>query len=106
MRNTVAEHHRPDRDARVEDPLVGQGVADGAGIRPAAPALELRDQLHCPDLRRAGNRPRREARAEEVERGDAVRQFTAHLRDEVRHVGVPLDLEEALDLDRTGDTDP
>ena len=80
-------------------PSLRQCVADGARVRTPPSALELRDQLHRPHLRCAGDRSRREACAQQVERRDAVAQVARHLRDEVRHVGVAFYLEELLDLD-------
>ena len=47
--------------------------------------------------------PRRERGAQQVERGDLGAQLAGHLGDEMRDVGEPLRLEEALDLDRSGD---
>ena len=97
-RDTVREDDRPDRDARVHLPT-REHVADGAGVRAAAIALELGHDLHRTDFRGAGDRPGREAGAEEVEGRDAFLQLAGHLGDEVRHVREALGLEEARDLD-------
>ena len=93
-------HERADRDARVELARLRQEVADRTGVDPAPVPLELGDDLHRPHLRRARDGARREARAQQLERGDAVAQLAHDLRDEMRHVRVPLGLHEALDLHR------
>src|SRR6266545_7393133 len=98
-REPVDEHDRADRDARVER-AVRQCVSDGAAVDAAPVALELRDDLHRANLRRAGDGSRGKARAQEVERRDPVAQFAGDLRDEVRDVREALRLEETLDADR------
>src|SRR6185312_9080734 len=105
MGDAVAEHDRPDRDARVEQTFVRQRVTDGARVRASSSSFELGDQLHRPDLRSAGDRSRREARPQEIERRDVVAQLARYLRDEVRDMGVAFDLEELLDLDGSRDAD-
>src|SRR6476620_10704265 len=52
VRDSVLEDERPDRDARIER-AAGQGVADRTGVGAAPMSLELRDDLHRPNLRRA-----------------------------------------------------
>src|SRR6266550_4975160 len=99
MRDAVLEDDRPDRDACVERALLWERVADGARVRPTSSALEFRDQLHRPHLRRTRHRSRREAGAEQVERRDAVPKIAGHLRDKVCNVGIALHFEELLDLD-------
>ena len=75
-----------------------QRVEHGAGVRPATVALELRDDLHRPHLRCAGHGPGGEARAQQVERRDAVAHDAAHLRHEMRDVREALRLHEAHHL--------
>ena len=97
--DAAVQDDRPDRDAGVEV-AVRERVADRAGVRPAPVALELGDELHRPDLRRAGDGAGREARAQEVERPDAVAQLADDLGDEMRDVREALRLHEPLDVHR------
>ena len=89
---------RPDRDAGVEV-AVRQCVADRPAVRPAPVALELGDDLHRPDLRRAGDGPGREAGPQQLEGAHALAELADHLGDEVGHVREALRLHEALDMD-------
>ena len=75
-------------------------VADGAGVGAAPVRLQLGDDLHRPDLGRAGDGARREAGAQGVEAGQAVAQAAGHVRDEVHDVRVALHVHELADLAR------
>ena len=101
MRHAVGKDHRPDRDARVEG-AARQRVADATAVRPAPVLLELGDDLHRPHLRRPGDGPGGEARAQQVERAHVCLQLADDLRDEMRDVREALRLEEPLDLHRPG----
>ena len=84
----------------------GQAVADGARVDAAPVALELRDDLHRPHLRRARDRAGREAsRAAARTASTPSRSSPDDLRDEVRHVRVALGLHEALDPHRARHAD-
>src|SRR5205823_3595504 len=76
--DAVAEDDRADRNTRIQR-LARQCVTDCARVRPAPAALQLRDDLHRADLRRAGHGPRRKARAQQVEMGDVVAQLAVDL---------------------------
>ena len=78
-----------------------KSVADGAGVRAAAVALELADDLHRPHLRRPRDRTRGEAGAEQVERPSFPSSVAGDLGDEMGDVGELLGLEQPLDV-----TDP
>ena len=60
----------PDQDARLHR-AIGTDPAGRAGVRAAADRLEALQDLHRPDLRRAGDRAAGERRREEVEGSDA-----------------------------------
>src|SRR5437667_12739465 len=66
-RGPVVADDRSDRDAGVEVAGVGD-VADGAAVGPALGRLELVDDLHRADLRRAGEGAGRNARLPHVHR--------------------------------------
>ena len=70
-----------------------------------AGTLELGDDLHRAHLRRARDGAGRKARAQQLERRDALAQLADHLRDEMRHVRVALRLHEALDAHRARHAD-
>src|SRR5213592_439065 len=59
--------------------------------------LELVDDLHGADLRRARDRACGEAGLEDVERVVALPQLPSHLAHQVLHVGIALDREEVRD---------
>ncbi len=107
--HAVVEENRPDRDARVERAALsrttGERVADRARVGTATVALELGDDLHRANLRRARDGAGRKASAEDVERRDPVPQLAPHLRDEMCDVREALGLEEALDPDAAGAAD-
>src|SRR5207245_2529687 len=86
----AAEEREADRDRRVHRARERE-VADGATVDPASHGLELLDDLHRADLGRAGERPRREGRAERVEAVAAGEEPPADVRDEVHDVRVALD---------------
>src|SRR5213079_2474302 len=79
VRDAVVQHERADGDARVELALPREGVADRARVDAAAVALELRDDLHRPHLRRPRDRAGGEAGAQELERRGAVTELADHL---------------------------
>src|SRR5918995_4534804 len=82
---TALEDDRPDGDARVEG-ASRKRVADRTRVWAAPVALELRDQLHRPHLRRTGHCAGREARAQKVERGELREELAGHLRHEMSDV--------------------
>ena len=95
------EPKRADRD-------VEGGVAvsidppDRPAIGPARIALHLREQLHRPDLGRAGDRAAGEQRAHQVHRALARAEPRAHGRDHLVHGRIGLDREGRIDMDRAG----
>ncbi len=93
------QHDGADADAGVEVAGVGQ-VADRAAVGAALDRLELVDDLHRADLRRAGQRAGGQDRAQRVHRPDVRPQPPADRGDDVHHVRVGLDGHERLDLDR------
>ena len=97
----VAHDHRSERDARIHG-AVRQRVEHGAAVRPATEALELRDELHRADLRRAADRSGREARSQDVEGRHLGPHLADHLGDEVGDMREPLDLHAARDVDGAG----
>ncbi|ALE79516.1 hypothetical protein WY02_14955 [Pseudonocardia sp. AL041005-10] len=72
-----AEVEGADRDVQLQS---GQRAhpADGAGEQPAVAVLAVGDHLAGPDLRRAGDRARRERGDEQVGVGDVVAQRRMH----------------------------
>src|SRR3989454_2362471 len=101
-RDTAAaarDHRRTDRDAGVET-AVEPDVAHRAGVWTAPVRLELGDALHGPDLRRAGDRPRREARAERIERVEAGGELAVDDGREMHHVREAVDTHELAHADR------
>src|SRR5215213_1227757 len=101
----VDEHARPDGDAGVQVPREVE-VPDAPGVRPAPVPLQVVDDLHGPDLGRTRHRARREARRQHVEGRHPLRQLADHVRDQVHHVGVPLDPHELVHPDGPGAADP
>ena len=99
VRDVVLDHDRADVDAGVEVAGVAQ-IADRAAVEAALHRLQLVDDLHRPDLRRAGERARGEHRAQRVHRAGLGPQRAAHGRDDVHHVRVGLDAHQLADLDR------
>src|SRR5439155_26509829 len=89
---------RADRDCRVHRAREAE-VADRPAIDAAPDGLELLDDLHGADLRRAGERAGGKGGAEGVEAVAPGRQLAADGRDEVYHVRVALDPEALRDLD-------
>ena len=77
-----------------------------AGVRPAPHRLQLLEQLHRPDLRRARDRAARERGREQVERVATRRQPAGHRRDEVLDGGRPLEPAEARHADGARRADP
>ena len=92
---------RADQDARLHR-AVRPDPAERPGVRPAPDRLEALEDLHRPDLRRAGDRAAGEARGEQVERVAARRQPARHRRDEVLDGGGPLEPAQPRDADRAG----
>ena len=68
--------------------------------------LELVDDLHRPDLRRARQRPGRKRRAEHVHRAEPLAQRPGDAADDVEDVAVGLDDHQLVDLDRPVLADP
>ena len=93
------EDDRAYADAGVERAAGRERVPHRSRVGTAAVALELRDDLHRPYLRRSGDGARRERGAEQVEGRDARPEHARHLGDEVADVRVALGDEEALDAD-------
>ena len=60
---------------------------EGAHRRAAADRLEARDVIDRGDLRRAGDRPAREGRGQDLRQPDARAQTALDRRDEMRHAG-------------------
>ena len=89
----------PDGDRGVEVAVVAE-VADGAAVQAAPLALGGGDQLHRPDLRRAGQGAGREDRPERVERVELGAKPALDVADQVEHVAVALDLHVLADGDR------
>src|SRR5215211_5852088 len=87
--DTVFEECCAERYAGVEA-AVDAVVARGARVGSAARALELVDDLHGPDLRRAGDGPRGEGRRESVEGRQVFSQVSLDSRDDVHDVRVAL----------------
>ena len=80
----------PNRDAEIEVAREVD-VADGAGVDVAARRLELRQDLHRADLRRARHRAGRKARHERVEMVAFLGEAPIDGRHEVHDVRVPLE---------------
>ena len=99
VRDAVLDHDRADVDAGVEVARVAQ-VADRAAVEAALRRLELVDDLHRADLRRARQRARGQARrAARPSRRSSGRSVPDHRRDDVHHVRVGLDRHQLADLD-------
>ena len=73
-------------------------VADAAGVGAAPVVLQLGDDLHRADLRRAGDGAGGEAGAQRVVGRQAVAQLAGDVRDEVHDVGVALDVHDLRHL--------
>jgi hypothetical protein len=91
-------HDRADRDAGVEVAGV-RHVAHGTAVGATLGRLELVDDLHRPDLRRAAQGAGREGSLQDVERVTAGLELAGHVTDQVHHVRIALDLHEFGDLD-------
>ena len=98
--HAVPDDRAADRDRALD--VRRREVADRPAVRPAALALQLRDGLHRAHLRRTPHRPGREDGAHRIEGVQPVRQAPVHLRHQVHHVGVTLDVAERGDLDAGG----
>ncbi len=86
----VADRDRADGDAEVQ--VAGEvDVADRAGVDVAPRRLELREDLHRADLRRARDRAGREARHQRVEVVAIVGELPVDRRDQVHDVRVALE---------------
>ena len=96
VRDAVLDDDGADVDRGVELAGVGE-VADRAAVAAALDRLELVDDLHRADLRRARERARRERRAQRVHRADAVAQAPGDGADDVHDVRVVLDRHQRLD---------
>ena len=96
--DAVLDHDRADVDAGVEVAGVGQ-PADRAAVAAALDRLELVDDLHRADLRRARERAGGQGGAQRVHRADVGAQRAGHRGDDVHDVAVGLDGHERLDLD-------
>lgn len=86
---------RADGDARVHIAREVE-VADGAGVDSPAVGLEGGDELACADLRRAGDGPGRETRAQSIEGVETRCQLRVYVGDDVHDVGVSLDMERVV----------
>src|ERR1041385_5344807 len=71
----------------------------------AARGLEAVDQLHGPDLRRAGERAGGERGEERIDGRAAAAQAAAYVGDQMHDVAVALDVAEVSDLDRAAGAD-
>ncbi len=79
-----------DRDAEIE--VAGEvDVADRPGVEVAARRLQLGEDLHRADLRRARDGAGRKARHQRVEMIVVVGELALHRRDQVHHVRVALE---------------
>src|SRR5205809_1051357 len=101
----LPEDGAPDRDRGVEVAVVAE-IADGTTVQPAPLTLGGRDQLHRPDLRRAGQGPGRDDRPERAERIEARSEPALDVGDEMQDVAVALDLHVLADRDCPGSSDP
>ena len=130
IRDAVLDQHRPQRDTRVHgtflprppsvaiisvgirarartraDAAVAE-IADRARVHASLLALQLGDQFHRLDFRRAADGAGGEDAAEGVEAGHALAQNARDLRDEVLDVTELLDGHEAVDSGRERVADP
>ena len=98
------QHQRPYRD--IERRIaVRRKTADRAAIRAARRGFESRDDLHRPDLGRAGDRAAGEDRREDVDRAEAVLELGGDGRGHLEDGRIGLDREQFRHLDaaRPGD---
>src|SRR5579859_1465988 len=84
---------RPDGDCCIEAMRAPSDVPDRARVGSAPGPLDAVQQLHGADLRRAGDRARRETRLERVHGVEAVPERAAHFGDDVLDVRVALERE-------------
>ena len=105
MQPAVLDDDGADVDRGVEVAVPGE-VADRAAVGAALDRLQLVDDLHRPHLRRPGQRPRRQRRAQHVHRADPLAQSARDLADDVEDVGVGLDDHQLVDRDRAVLADP
>src|SRR5437763_14085850 len=80
-------------------------IADRAGIDPALRSLQFADNLHRAYLGRAGDRARRESRAQRVEGREIRAQLAGDVRYQVHDVRIALDLHKLRDLYTSRRTD-
>ena len=83
MHGAILEHGGAQDDAAV-DRAIRREIADPARVRPAGFRLQLGNDLASPDLGGAGNRARREAREQRIQRIPARRQLPASGRSSAR----------------------
>src|SRR5690606_38764677 len=90
VERAVLDDRGADRDREVEV-ADERDVAAGAAVQAAPGRLELVDDLHRADLRRARQGAGREGRAQHVDRTHAGLELALDVRDDVHHVRVLLD---------------
>src|SRR5690606_13597010 len=93
-----------DEDVEVEV-AVAVEPAHRAGVGAAPLALEFGDDLHAAHLGAAGDGTAGEARRDHVARAGIGAQPTAHVADDVVHVGVAFDRHQLVHLDAAGHAD-
>ena len=101
MQPAVLDDAGADRDRHVH--VAGEAqVAAGTAVDAALDRLELVDDFHRPDLRRARQRAGWEGGTQHVEAGHAVLQHALDVADDVHHVRVAFDGERLGHLDAAG----
>ena len=96
---------RPDQDARPHPP-VRPHPQQRPAVRPAPDRLQALDQLHRPDLRRAGDAAAGERGREQVEGIGVGAEAAGDGRHEVLHGGRPLEAQQPRHADRPRLADP
>ena len=100
----TVRHERPDQDARLHR-AVRPDPAERPGVRTAPHRLEPLEDLHRPDLRRAGDRAAGKRGREQVERVAAVGEDAGHGRDEMLDRRGPFEAAEPRHADAPRATD-
>ena len=95
------ELERTDGDGQIHVAGVGE-VAHRAAVDAAGTVLQLVDQLHRADFRRAAESAGGEGRAEQVKGVVALGKQRMDVAHQVHHVGIALDVHEVLDVDAAG----
>ena len=93
-------HQRAERDAGVDSAVRGK-IADRAAIDAAAVGFERVDDLHRPDLRRAGHGAGREAGDHGIDRVLILPEAADDIGDDVHDMAVALDRKALRHPDRT-----